>query len=92
MHQSFRLNGSDYYTIFDLPIQVTNSIPANDSRSSCDSLNNQLLQGDQVNATGPPAILPYSVGKIQKNEAIGIQPHFIALVVALVALRVGLMM
>jgi hypothetical protein len=26
IHQSFRLNGSDFYTIFNLPIQVTNSI------------------------------------------------------------------
>ena len=28
IHQSYRLNGSNYYTIFDLPISVTNSIPA----------------------------------------------------------------
>ena len=26
IHQSFRLNGSDYYTIFNLPISVTNKI------------------------------------------------------------------
>lgn len=29
IHQSYRLNGSDYYTIFDLPINVSNSIPLN---------------------------------------------------------------
>jgi hypothetical protein len=26
IHQNFRLNGSDFYTIFNLPIEVTNSI------------------------------------------------------------------
>ena len=31
IHQSFRLNGSDYYTIFDLPINVSNGIPLNGS-------------------------------------------------------------
>lgn len=34
IHQSFRLNGSDYYTVFDLPISVTNSIPSNLSSSA----------------------------------------------------------
>ncbi|KAH8773107.1 hypothetical protein F5882DRAFT_441619 [Hyaloscypha sp. PMI_1271] len=43
IRQNFRLNGSDEYTIFDLPIHVTNSIPAQDNRSSCASLNNTLL-------------------------------------------------
>lgn len=42
IRQNFRLNGTDAYTIFDLPIQVTNSIPADDKRASCDSLNNAL--------------------------------------------------
>jgi hypothetical protein len=27
IHQAFRLNGSEYYTIFDLPINVSNGIP-----------------------------------------------------------------
>jgi hypothetical protein len=63
MHQYFRLNGSDYYTIFDLPIQVTNEISASSARPSCDSLSNKLLPADQGNATGPRALLPYSVPK-----------------------------
>jgi len=42
IRQNFRLNGSDEYTIFDLPIHVTNSIPAQDNRPSCASLNNTL--------------------------------------------------
>ncbi|KIN04703.1 hypothetical protein OIDMADRAFT_156929 [Oidiodendron maius Zn] len=46
IRQNFRLNGSDEYTIFDLPIQVTNSIPAESNRPSCDSLNNALLPAD----------------------------------------------
>jgi len=43
IRQNFRLNGSNEYTIFDLPIHVTNSIPAESNRSSCDALNNPLL-------------------------------------------------
>ncbi|KAL3419201.1 hypothetical protein PVAG01_09423 [Phlyctema vagabunda] len=43
IRQNFRLNGADQYTIFDLPIQVTNSIPETFIRPSCDSLNNALL-------------------------------------------------
>ena len=46
------------YTIFDLPIQVTNSIPANSTyynnngtRPSCDSLNNNLLSQAALNAS-----------------------------------------
>jgi len=42
IRQNFRLNGSDEYTIFDLPIQVTNSIPAESNRPSCAALNNTL--------------------------------------------------
>ncbi|KAM3066310.1 hypothetical protein ACMFMF_010274 [Clarireedia jacksonii] len=43
IRQNFRLNGTDKYTIFDLPIQVTNSIPEQSDRPSCDSLNNDLI-------------------------------------------------
>ncbi len=39
----------DHYTIFDLPISVTNEISASPSRPSCDSLNNPLLPPDQIN-------------------------------------------
>jgi hypothetical protein len=47
IHQSFRLNNTDYYTIFDLPIVVTNSID-NSTRASCDILKNGLLPWDVV--------------------------------------------
>jgi hypothetical protein len=82
MHQSFRLNGSNYYTIFDLPIAVTNQISANNSRANCNSLNNPLLRGEQVNATGPPTVLPYSVGKVQGAGA-ALRPGSVLLMAAL---------
>jgi hypothetical protein len=43
MHQSFRWNGTDYYTVFDLPISVTNSISESAERVDCASLENKLL-------------------------------------------------
>ncbi|CAG8089490.1 unnamed protein product [Penicillium nalgiovense] len=48
MHQSFRWNGTDYYTVFDLPISVTNSIPENDDRIDCDLLENKLLSAAEI--------------------------------------------
>ena len=63
IHQSFRLNGSAYYTIFEVPIDVTNSIPNTTQRSSsgkrplCAQLNNVLLPQDQVRLGTTP--LPY---------------------------------
>jgi len=51
IRQNFRLNGTDAYTIFDLPIQVTNSIPAEANRSSCEALNNPLLSQETLNAS-----------------------------------------
>lgn len=43
MHQSFRWNGTDYYTVFDLPISVTNSISKSSDRVECAQLENELL-------------------------------------------------
>ncbi|KAH8814900.1 hypothetical protein F5884DRAFT_639668, partial [Xylogone sp. PMI_703] len=51
IHQNFRLNGTDLYTIFDLPIEVTNSISESDTRPSCDSLNNKLLTQEELEAS-----------------------------------------
>lgn len=45
------MNGTDAYTIFDLPIQVTNSIPEQSDRPSCDALNNPLLSEQALNAS-----------------------------------------
>lgn len=52
IRQNFRLNGKDHYTVFDLPVSVTNSIPAGLFRPSCDAVNNPLLTPEQVNVTG----------------------------------------
>ena len=80
IHQSFRLNGSDFYTVFDLPISVSNSInseasvggtpspgPTNSTggRLDCQALENQLLSPEAVNASiQAPAIQPYLGGPI----------------------------
>lgn len=72
IRQNFRINGTNMYTIFDLPIQVTNDIPANSSigsRPSCDSLNNNLLSQQALNASAnnftriPGSALETSSGK-----------------------------
>ncbi|KAK4156950.1 WD40 repeat-like protein [Chaetomidium leptoderma] len=51
IRQSFRLNGEDHYTIFDLPISVTNGIPASDKRPSCDALNNDMFTPEEIRAS-----------------------------------------
>ncbi|KAK4116364.1 hypothetical protein N656DRAFT_765344 [Canariomyces notabilis] len=51
IRQSFRLNGQDHYTIFDVPISVTNSIEENSDRPSCDALNNPLLAPEEIRAS-----------------------------------------
>lgn len=50
IRQNFRMNNTDYYTIFDLPISVTNSIDNSTSRSSCDELSNPIMTPEQINA------------------------------------------
>lgn len=51
IHQNFRLNNTDYYTIFDLPISVTNSIDNSTARPDCNALNNPMLTPAQINMT-----------------------------------------
>jgi len=51
IRQNFKLNGTDKYTIFDLPIEVTNEISAANDRPSCDALNNPLLSEEALNAS-----------------------------------------
>ncbi|KAK3950988.1 hypothetical protein QBC32DRAFT_4186 [Pseudoneurospora amorphoporcata] len=51
IRQSFRLNGEDHYTIFDLPISVTNGISKSDDRPSCQSLDNPLLAPEDIDWT-----------------------------------------
>lgn len=63
VRQSFRLNSVDHYTIFDLPISVTNEISANTStsfnggvRPSCASLENPLLSPEEVDVAGADSV------------------------------------
>ncbi|KAK1773288.1 LOW QUALITY PROTEIN: WD40 repeat-like protein [Copromyces sp. CBS 386.78] len=51
IRQSFRLNGEDHYTIFDLPISVTNGISKSGDRPSCQSLDNPLLAPEDIDWT-----------------------------------------
>lgn len=52
IRQNFALNGEDHYTVFDVPISVTNSIPKSDDRPSCDVLVNKLLSPEDIDAEG----------------------------------------
>jgi hypothetical protein len=52
IRQNFRLNGADHYTIFDMPISVTNKIDFDLLRPACDSLNNPLMTPEQVDIAG----------------------------------------
>lgn len=65
IHQSFRLNDTEFYTVFNLPIAVTNSISENANRSSCESLTNPLLGWEKVvDSTGvlTPSQYPWTNG------------------------------
>ncbi|GAD92046.1 conserved hypothetical protein [Paecilomyces variotii No. 5] len=52
IHQSFRLNGTEFYTVFDLPISVTNEIPEKSNgggeRVECPFLENVLLPPEEI--------------------------------------------
>lgn len=58
IHQNFRLNNVDQYTVFDLPISVTNSMASSTARPACDVLDNTLLSPAQIDASADaPAVL-----------------------------------
>ncbi|KAL4757920.1 uncharacterized protein BDW70DRAFT_170946 [Aspergillus foveolatus] len=40
LHQAFRWEGEEYYTIFELPISVTNGIQEDEMRVACEDLEN----------------------------------------------------
>ncbi|KAI0013452.1 hypothetical protein F4779DRAFT_563669 [Xylariaceae sp. FL0662B] len=50
IRQNFRLNGDNHYTIFDVPISVTNKIDFTGSNPTCDSVNNPLLTPEEIDA------------------------------------------
>ncbi|GFN12347.1 propionyl-CoA carboxylase beta chain, mitochondrial [Aspergillus tubingensis] len=43
VHQSFRWDGTDYYTVFELPISVTNAIEESEERVDCAVLENEWV-------------------------------------------------
>ncbi|KAG9231131.1 hypothetical protein BJ875DRAFT_129464 [Amylocarpus encephaloides] len=51
IRQNFRMNGTDMYTIFDLPIKVTNRISASITRPSCDAVNNPMIDQAALNVS-----------------------------------------
>ncbi|KAJ5524264.1 hypothetical protein N7494_010914 [Penicillium frequentans] len=53
MHQSFRWNDTDYYTVFDWPISITNSIPESSDRVDCALLENKMINMDESSDTLP---------------------------------------
>lgn len=55
IRQNFVLNDTAFYTVFDVPIAVTNSIPSSISRAQCDALDNPLLTPEQINASAANA-------------------------------------
>jgi hypothetical protein len=66
LHQSFTLNNTHYYTLFPLPISVTNSIPASSSRPSCVLLTNPLLDQAALDASAdtiPAGAYPWTDGR-----------------------------
>ncbi|KAI1253089.1 hypothetical protein MGN70_005297 [Eutypa lata] len=50
IRQNFRLNGEDHYTVFDVPISVTNKIEFNGINPDCDSVDNPLLSPGEIDA------------------------------------------
>ncbi|KAI1158576.1 hypothetical protein F5B18DRAFT_640499 [Nemania serpens] len=56
IRQNFRLNGEDHYTIFDVPISVTNSINFVGNNPACDSVDNPLLSPEEIDAKTANAV------------------------------------
>lgn len=56
IRQNFRLNGVNHYTVFDLPISVTNRIDADILRPACDDISNPLLPPEQIDAVSANAV------------------------------------
>ncbi|KAF5718499.1 short-chain dehydrogenase reductase [Fusarium globosum] len=72
IRQNFRLNGDDHYTIFDVPINVTNSIPEDDDRPSCDELSNDILSTEEIDAEAANKVgVLFAPGDSTELEASG---------------------
>ncbi|KAK4230635.1 hypothetical protein QBC38DRAFT_356625 [Podospora fimiseda] len=75
IRQSFRLNGEDHYTIFDVPISVTNRIEERFERPSCDALKNPLLSPEAIRASAdfdvPALFAPGDSTVLETSESTG---------------------
>ncbi|KAI1131771.1 hypothetical protein F5Y10DRAFT_233066 [Nemania abortiva] len=76
IRQNFRLNNNDHYTIFDVPISVTNSIQFVGNNPACDSVNNPLLTPEEINATAANSVgilfAPGDATRIQQTTDSGV--------------------
>ncbi|KAK6541367.1 hypothetical protein TWF694_007180 [Orbilia ellipsospora] len=52
IHQSFTYNSSEYYTIFDLPINLMNDLDPSRNATDCDLLNNPPISPDELQHSG----------------------------------------
>ncbi|KAK6523046.1 hypothetical protein TWF281_002468 [Arthrobotrys megalospora] len=63
IHQSFTYNASDYYTIFDLPITLTNDLDPNRGAADCGLVQNPLIpQEDRQRSANVLAFQPWING------------------------------
>lgn len=56
IRQNFRLNGDDHYTVFDVPIRVTNRIDFTGRNPPCAAVDNPLLPPEQIDAPAANAV------------------------------------
>ncbi|KAL6251893.1 hypothetical protein RBB50_002103 [Rhinocladiella similis] len=78
IHESFRANGTDFYTIFNLPIDVKNSISAKSQLSGSgdrplcslrgNAIQSQRLQDESIS---PPANQPFLGGTVSSGSGSG---------------------
>lgn len=62
----------DHYTIFDMPISVTNSIQSNRLRPGCDLLDNPLLTPEELtNSASKDAPVLFAPGDATEVQASG---------------------
>ncbi|CAG8980484.1 hypothetical protein HYALB_00013120 [Hymenoscyphus albidus] len=77
IRQNFRLNDTDMYTIFDLPIHVTNGISPKPDRPACNSINNPMIDIATLNASANSFTrIPGSPIKTnKKGDGLGSRPE-----------------
>ncbi|KAL4937322.1 hypothetical protein BDV06DRAFT_215964 [Aspergillus oleicola] len=95
MHQAFRLNGTEYYTVFDLPIEVVNRIEEDEARVDCRLLENAFEPDVEMASNGSLPVQPWigenvdiivldGDGESLGNRGMGVRAVMILLVWGLV--------